>query len=38
VELDQECGVQCEMSGGKLKRAEAFPSWTDALEAAGLQE
>jgi ketosteroid isomerase-like protein len=38
VELDQEFAAHLVLRGGKLIRIQAFLSWQDALEAAGLAE
>jgi hypothetical protein len=38
VELDQEFGIYCLLRDGKVVRATACRSWTEALEAAGLRE
>jgi ketosteroid isomerase-like protein len=38
VELDQEFGVHFSVRGGKVVRRRAFPSWEEALGAAGIQE
>jgi ketosteroid isomerase-like protein len=38
VELDQEFANHVEVRDGKIARAQAFLSWQDGLEAAGLRE
>jgi ketosteroid isomerase-like protein len=38
LELDQEFALHSALSDGKLVRVQAFLSWREALEAAGLAE
>ena len=38
VELDQEFGIHCPLRARKVVRVRAFPSWKEALAAAGIQE
>jgi ketosteroid isomerase-like protein len=38
VELDQEFGIHFVVRDDKVVQAHAFPSWSNALEAAGLSE
>ena len=38
VEFDQEFAIDLLMRAGKLIRVQGFPTWHEALEAAGLSE
>ncbi len=38
VELDQEFANHVKLLGGKIVRVDAFLTWREALEAAGLRE
>jgi ketosteroid isomerase-like protein len=38
ADIDEHVGVVHEIRNGKVVRAETYPTWTAALEAAGLRE